>query len=85
MECLSHKKEILGKKSQVLETNTTDRKEPHDVMEEIVGVKKVDENIYLAQVVQTHLDQCRPQPLQRILLSSYSSHIISTMGNFVSP
>ena len=69
----------------MLETTTTDKKESHDVMEEILGVKNVDENIYLDQVVQTHLDQCRPQPLQRILLSPYSSHIISTMGKFVSP
>ena len=69
----------------MLETTTTDTKEPNDVMEEILPVKKVDENIYLAQVVQTHLDQCRPQPLQRILLSPYSSHIISTMGKFLSP
>ena len=84
MECLSHKEEILGKKSQVLETTTTDTKEPNDVMEEILGAKKADEIIYLDQVVQTHLDQCRPQPLQRILLSPYSSHIISTMVKFVS-
>ena len=76
---------MLGKKSQVLETTTTDKKEPDDMIEEILGVKKVDENIYLAQFVQAHLDQCRPQPLQRILLSPYSSHIISTMGKFVSP
>ena len=84
MECLSHKEEILGKKSQVLETTTTGKKESHDAMEDILGVKEVDENLSQIQLVQTNLDQCKVTTLANYVIFLFFTYSFNN-GKVLSP